>query len=446
MANGKDITLQDRNRTVLNFHRAEIGQVLPSYMLDQYPKLIELFEEYYNWLDSDNNFGGMIKNLYASRDATSVAENLLEQLEDELLLGRAYFGGFKNKREAIKFSNYLYRSKGTKYSIEQFFRAFYGVDPQVIYTKERVFKVGPVIDYEASDLNTAGQQIKTPAGVIGPESNKKITDDKLYQTLAILIRTSIPKSKWEEVYKLFVHPAGMYLGSEILLEAINLAWDDFEHNRERENNGAISIIQLDRGEQIPEQVLLEGIAEVLFALYSNQTIIGDGDADQATIRQDVDTFFARAGIYLNDSATTDVLSQGYSFRQLITPSSMRFDDSDKTFNNITGRLNFSQRGYTYNEIINQVERLAGGLSVSDSDYLWLTKEVDGFDLADFNQDGEITAADVTLITDFSQGIVTSTPAAQQIWRNITPRLAPQARYITFDQHNWSTRNLYDSEQ
>lgn len=445
MAHGRDRTPYDKNRTPVNFHRAEVEKVLPSYMIDQYPNLVNLFDEYYTWLDSDNNFGGMIKNLYSSRDAVSVSDNLLKQLEDELLLGTAYFGGFQNKREAIKFSNTLYRSKGTKYSIEQFFRAFYNVDPQISYPKDKVFKVGPQIDPELSSTNTSGEQVKIPAGQLGPESDRKLTDDTIYQTLAILIRTSLPKSKWEEVYKLFVHPAGMYLGSEILLEAINLAWDGFEHNRERENNGAISIIQLDRGEQIPESVVLEAVAELLTAVYSSQTIIGEGDGTQAQLRQDVDTFFARAGLYLNDSATIDILSQGYTFRQLVSPNSIRFDDSDKTSNDITGAINFSQRGYTYSEVIDQVQRIADGLSVSDSDYTWLTKEKNGFDLTDFNQDGSTTASDVTLITDFSEGIVTSSPAAQLIWNNIAPRITPQSMYATFDQHFWDTGNLYDSE-
>ena len=81
-------------------------------------------------------------------------------LEDELLRVQAYFGGFINKREAIKRSNLLYRSKGTKYSIEQFFRAFFGVDPQVVYPKENIFRIGPSIDYDQSGINNAGEQIK----------------------------------------------------------------------------------------------------------------------------------------------------------------------------------------------------------------------------------------------------------------------------------------------
>ena len=54
---------------------------------------------------------------------------------------------------------------------------------------------------------------------IGFNSQKFLTDDKLYQAFAILIKADIPIDKWREAYKLFVHPAGMYVGGQVLLEA-----------------------------------------------------------------------------------------------------------------------------------------------------------------------------------------------------------------------------------
>ena len=59
-----------------------------------------------------------------------------------------YFEGFRNKREAADYSSTLYKSKGTKYSIEQFFRVFYNSFVEVKHTKENVFIVGNVHDLE----------------------------------------------------------------------------------------------------------------------------------------------------------------------------------------------------------------------------------------------------------------------------------------------------------
>lgn len=320
----KDKTLQDNNRTDLNLQRSEIQRVLPEFYSEDYPQLITLFEKYYDWLNDSDNPGGQIKNLYLSRDATQVPERLLPFLEDELLLGQAYFGGFINKREAIKRSNLLYRSKGTKYSIEQFFRAFFGIDPQVIYPKENIFKVGPQIDYEQAAVNTAGEQVKEEASKIGPESRKFITDDKLYQVLSVLIRAELSITQWQDVYKLFVHPAGVYLGAEILIETINKSHDGLEHRPGLYNNGGINIIQDDEGELIPEFLSVIGVAEFDITSIPSTTLLSAGDSDTPVFRQDVDTLYSDIGT----TATITQFGAYTNYRELLSPNSVTFDDSD----------------------------------------------------------------------------------------------------------------------
>ncbi len=322
MTNYKDKTLIDNNRTLLNFRKSEIENVLPEFYSEEYPNLIALFEKYYDWLNSEGNPGYDINQLYNSRDATQVPEKLLPYLEDELLLGQAYFGGFLNKREAIKRSNLLYRSKGTKYSIEQFFRAFYGVDPQVIYPKNNIFKVGPAIDYSLSDVNTSGEQIKEEASKIGPESRKFITDDKLYQVLSVLIRVGIPVKDWVDVYKLFVHPAGVYLGSEILIEVVNTSHDGIANTVGLYNNGGINIVQEDEGELIPEFISTVTIGLLDIQADVNITLLSAGDSATPIFRQDINS------LYSNVNGTTITQTQEYSsIFEMLSPNSISFDDS-----------------------------------------------------------------------------------------------------------------------
>lgn len=218
-----DKTLRDNNRRDLNLHRSEVTQVLPEHFIDDYPNIIKLLEAYYEWMERDGNPDQQVRDLYRSRDLTQVDNDLLQFIEDEILLGQAYFGGFINKREASKFSNILYRSKGTRYSIQQFFRAFFGTDPEVIYPKEQIFRVGPLVDFGLDSTNAAGEQILSQASKIGAESQRFLTDDKLYQVLSVLIKSDIPIDSWREVYKLFVHPAGMYLGGQVQIETTNAA-------------------------------------------------------------------------------------------------------------------------------------------------------------------------------------------------------------------------------
>jgi hypothetical protein len=313
MSRFTDKTLRDNDRTLLNLNRSEVEKVLPEYFGEDFPNVIQLLEAYYEYLDKNDNFAEKIRDLYLNRDATQVPEELLPFLEDELLLGQAYFGGFLNKREAIKFSNLLYRSKGTKYSVEQFFRGFFGVDPQVIYPKENIFKVGPVINYELDSDNSAGGQIKEEASIIGAESNKFLTDDKLYQVMSVLIRVGIPVKDWIDTYKLFVHPAGVYLGSELLLEYVN--------------TNTLATIQDEVGDPITATTVKEYEATGAFEAYQQSTLLNWVSAthDDGIVRQTTDQSMA----YLSDVSLEDSSASLQTIGDLLTINSYTFDkDSD----------------------------------------------------------------------------------------------------------------------
>ena len=309
----KDKTLEDIGRTNINLHRSEINKVLPEYFAEDYPKFIQMFEAYYEFMDSDANPNGYLHQLYQSRDATQVPDNLLQYLEDELLLGQAYFGGFLNKREAIKFSNLLFRSKGTKYSIEQFFRAFFGIDVGVTFPKDKIFTIGPKIDTNLAANNDEGGQVELEGATLGPESQRFITDDKLYQVYSVLIRAGVSVKDWVDVYKLFVHPAGMYLGSELLIEVVN--------------ETGINTIQVDAGQPIEEQLTVSATATMNILGLIQETLIGQGDTSSWTdgIRMS-NTFMDDIG----DKTIAEADALG-NIAEIISPNSFSFDDSEGTF-------------------------------------------------------------------------------------------------------------------
>ncbi len=195
-----DKTLHDLGRRELNLRHYKVEEVLPDHIVQNYPKLVELLQSYFKFEDQATSPTDLLNELFTLRDVTQTDLDLLSFLEDDLLLGQSYFEGFQDKREAAKYSNTLYRSKGTKYSIQQFFRTFFNIDPDVVYTKKQIFT-----------LNESQ---------IGPSSQRFLTDDKLYQTYAIQIKSELAISEWSEIYKLFVHPAGMYLGSQVQLQGV----------------------------------------------------------------------------------------------------------------------------------------------------------------------------------------------------------------------------------
>ena len=222
-----DKTLRDINRRPISVQdKKHVSSVLPEFFQTEYPKFAKFLDAYYDYADSDVSPTRLIDELFLNRDITQVDIDLLSFIEDELLLGQQFFEGFKNKREAADYSSTLYKSKGTKYSIEQFFRVFFNSFVDVKYTKENIFIVGNVHDLKKEKENhNAGitpyaPEIIVSASRIGPDDQRYITDDKLYQKYALLIKSTLPIDTWRNIYKLFVHPAGMYVAGEVQIVSI----------------------------------------------------------------------------------------------------------------------------------------------------------------------------------------------------------------------------------
>jgi len=313
MASYFDKTNTDIRRRDINLQKAEIEKVLPEHFLEQYPTLVSLFESYYEFLDQPDAPGRRIQEMYKNRDVTQVDADLLQYIEDELLLGQAYFGGFINKREASKFSNILYRSKGTRYSIQQFFRAFFGVDPEVVYPKQNIFRVGPTIDESLETSNYNGDQVVEPASNIGAQSQRYLTDDKLYQVLAVLIRTEIPINIWREVYKLFVHPSGMFLGGQVVIVS--------------ENETKIDTLMPEIIRPISTAVVVTAEAPNDITDQPEASVTGLLDSDATTLRIDLLPFDSDMTIAEINSYTSILTAQ--------SPSLPVMDDTDSDGHGVT---------------------------------------------------------------------------------------------------------------
>jgi hypothetical protein len=256
MGHKVDDTLRDDNRRELAFATGrDVEKVLPDHFKTEYPKLVSFLKEYFHFEDSDGSPSRLVNDLFYARDINQVDESLLSYIEDELLLGQAYFEGFLDKRTAAKFSHNLYSTKGTKFSIQQFFRMFYGIDVEVDYPKKDVFTVG--------------------SSEIGANSIKFLTNDELYQTFAIRIISELSQKDWERPYKLFVHPAGMFVGSEVRLENTGLL----------NTSSPLSIVDSDAG-----SIDVVGFNTALFSQVNQTTpeITGLLDSGGTTLRVIID--------------------------------------------------------------------------------------------------------------------------------------------------------------
>lgn len=303
MVKSLDITLQDLNRRELKVPDYKVKEVLPEFFQSEYPKLISLLNAYYEFEDSDQSPSRLLNDLHQTRDITQTDSRLLSFIEDELLLGQSYFEGFSDKRNAAKYSNVLYRSKGTKYSIQQFFRTFFGIDPEITYTKENIFRLGD--------------------SRIGPQSRKFITNDKLYQTFAILIKTDKTFSEWKDTYKLFAHPAGMFLGSEV--QILSTVEDLIEADSSKPADPPPITIENDVVKVI--ETRFNGIDYPDGIMFTDVTSLVDDT------RSDPEGILSRINTYVNirrfgDASIASIDRQYSSLREAQLAGSPTFDDSD----------------------------------------------------------------------------------------------------------------------
>ena len=296
MTHKVDDTLRDDGRREISqITGREVNKVIPEHFKTDYPKLVSFLEQYYHFEDSDGSPSRLVNDLFYTRDINQVDESLLSYIEDELLLGQSYFEGFTDKRTAAKFSNNLYRAKGTKFSIEQFFRMFFEVDIDLEYTKEQVFKIG-----EAESE-------------IGPESQKFITNAELFQQFALRITSELPFKKWQRPYKLFVHPAGMFIGSAVRLEGIV----------DNPLSAPISLVDSDLGQIDVVGATAFGFDEVTQFLPEITGIARDsGDSDGIFKRVIIDDSFFTS---LQNTSLEDIQKQYSTLRAAELRTSPTFD-------------------------------------------------------------------------------------------------------------------------
>lgn len=190
-------TLRTFNRLDTNLRKSLVKEVLPEHFSTDYPSLVEFLEAYYEHLDSADNFGGIIEELQTVRDIEDTKLSYLDNMFYGIGLGVSQ-GRFTFPREAIRNFGNFFRVKGSEYSVDGFFRAFFGEDVEIIYPKQQLFTIG--------------------SSPLGPQYAYKLQNGRLWQVFSILLKVAIPLSDWESLYRKYVHPSGFYLAAAVVIE------------------------------------------------------------------------------------------------------------------------------------------------------------------------------------------------------------------------------------
>jgi hypothetical protein len=190
-------TLKDYNRLAINFRKSYVQEVLPEYFQESYPAIISFLEGYYEYLDSDEQWGGGLNELITIRDFEDTTLQRLNFVLSEIGLGVSS-GRFIFPREVLRNFGNFFRVKGSEYSAYGFFRAFFNDnDIELIYPKESLFRVGQ--------------------SLIGPDDGYTIQDGGIHQIFSIIVKSGKPISEWEALWRKYVHPSGFHLGAEVLI-------------------------------------------------------------------------------------------------------------------------------------------------------------------------------------------------------------------------------------
>lgn len=289
-------SFEDFGRRNLDFHNPKVVEVLPEFFREDYPKLIALLQAYHNYMDSEGNINDSLRQVLRARDIDGVSLRFLEFLLQEVGVGISS-ENFVDPREIVRNFPDFYRLKGSLFSAKAFFRALYGEDVEISYPKDQLFVVGE--------------------SQIGAESLRYIQNGALYQTLSILVKSSRPISQWRDLYKRYVHPAGFYLGGEVLAEGIvNLSLD---------------IMPFAIPDSEASELEITSIAS-FDILAINDPLSGFFSSPDSDTLYRVDLERTIAGIW-EDSASVVEARYG-SLINLATINTVGFDDSNIDFSNV----------------------------------------------------------------------------------------------------------------
>ena len=278
-------------RRLKNFQVRKVREALPEYYTSEFPTLVTFLEKYYDFLDSDNGshaFGDDIRQLFSKKDAREMPSDLLNNLVSELAGGLETGENFTSTRYALTRLAELARNKGTKFSFQEFFRLFFQQVADVEYGKQSIFNIG----------DSASQ--------IGVESLKFIQDNELFQTFGLLVKTGIDTSKWSELYKKFVHPAGFYFKGQVVSDTVGSL----------NITAPLSLVDSSPGPTI----VSEASATFSLPFVQSTVLIDSGGGNVRTNLNELVSDYQNFTLSQLDTTY-------HTVRQVITPNSFTFDDS-----------------------------------------------------------------------------------------------------------------------
>lgn len=145
-----------------------VEEHFPKVYQEQGPAFVLFVKKYYEWLETQDQVNFHTRNYFEYKDIDETAENFLVYFK-ETYLKNIQIDTIHDVKQLIKHSLDLYRSKGSERAIELLFRAVFGVDAEVYYPREDIFRLSDAkwvkpkyleISLQENNGRFVGRQIK----------------------------------------------------------------------------------------------------------------------------------------------------------------------------------------------------------------------------------------------------------------------------------------------
>lgn len=197
------------------------ADLLPHAISQNATALIGFLEQYYEYMNSVGLPSKVIANITTEHDIDRASSDYLDAIQREIA------NSIPNSKMLDRVSLYkkivkYYSIRGTAESANTFFQIFFDELIEIIYPKDYLFKTSDGSgSYSGDDWRYSNRK-----GFLSDQN--KIQDGYVWQEYSYGIKTGISFNEWEKSYLKLVHPAGLYLFSELLiLVSVSNVWDNY---------------------------------------------------------------------------------------------------------------------------------------------------------------------------------------------------------------------------
>tara|TARA_R110000868_G_scaffold154598_3_gene380666 strand:- start:4524 stop:5630 length:1107 start_codon:yes stop_codon:yes gene_type:complete len=187
------------NAAPRNVESYGVNTLLPENIRGQAEQLVGFLEEYYNYLNGPNGPSLEINNVLQDKDLDNVSLKYLDSIQG-LIAKNVPNSKVLDRVALYKIVVRYYNSRGSEDNILTMFKLLFNENATIRYPKELLF--------EASSSPEKSW----------PSHKSKIQDSYYWQNFSYVVRASLDASVWADAFNNFLHPAGLQMFYELIIE------------------------------------------------------------------------------------------------------------------------------------------------------------------------------------------------------------------------------------